>query len=122
MVCGILSIDLRFYGLRVLFVIRACSPAAYIIVVCFLSFSHSSLGHFTYKYFFYMKPGMGFTEGLTFSDNDQGCWELLPTVRTGQIDVHCECMVEKGIDKMNVLEESLGKSANMTCENSVFMK
>lgn len=58
-----------------------------------------------------MKPGMGFREGLTFSDNDQGCWELLPTVRTGQIDVHCECMVEKMIQN-----ECVGRKFRWKCK------
>ena len=43
----------------------------------------------------YLKPGMGFSEGNTFFNDDHGSWGMLKWVREGKIDVYCECVIEK---------------------------
>ena len=43
----------------------------------------------------YLKPRTGFNEGITFFFGDDGYWEMLSWVREDQIDVYCECIIEK---------------------------
>ena len=49
----------------------------------------------------YLKPGMGFSEGIRFFDDDHGFWDMLKCMREDKIDVYCECVREKGIDSVN---------------------
>ena len=64
----------------------------------------------------YLKPRMGFSRGLTFFTNDNGCWEMLSWARDVRIDVYYECIVENANDKMNVGEESVSENAHMEGE------
>ena len=43
----------------------------------------------------YLKLGMGFSEGITFLNDDNRCKEMLKWVREGKIEVYCECIIEK---------------------------
>ena len=67
----------------------------------------------------YLKPRMGFSEGITFFNDDHGFWDMLKCVREGKIDVYYERVREKGIDNVNEMVESEDVNAEMDGECSV---
>ena len=67
----------------------------------------------------YVKPGMSFSEGLSFFTNDNGCLDMLYWVRNGQICVYCDCIVDNADDNLNSVEENVGLSTHMDADNSV---
>ena len=69
----------------------------------------------------YLKSGMGFNVGITFFNEDNGCWEMLKWVREGRIEVYVECIKNKGNDNINEVVESddESESAKMEVEYSV---
>ena len=58
----------------------------------------------------YLNPGMGFSQGITFFNEDNGCWEVLKWVREGRIEVYCECIKDKGNANINEVVESEDES------------
>ena len=63
---------------------------------------------------------IGFNEGITFFNDDHGCWDMLKWAREGKIDVYCECVIKKCNDNMNKVVESDGVSREIEGEYSVY--
>ena len=63
-----------------------------------------------------MNPRMGFSQGITFFNEDNGCWEVLKWVREGRIEVYCECIKDKGNANINEVVESDDESESKKME------